>query len=305
MAKTKYGHYIKKLEFEKGKSGPEGTAGPNYRTRIEGKEMEGLKLRLAWGYPGWVGKWGGAAEKTHVHSFSEVMVFSGLDYDHPQDFGAEIEIEMGPEGEKYVFNTPTIVTVPAGFVHAPLITRKMTRPYAMLGISLDGEYKADNLAEKGRKPPAPGKKYGDLVKKMEFRDLTQRPMGGNADYMAAWNGKNMEGFKLNFTFAFHKDTGPWHGGKDPHVHPNDEVLLFVGTDPERPDYLGAEIRIEMGKEREAHVFDYPAAVVAPKGFVHCPLVTRKVEKPYIFSAICLNTTHDTTWLGTGKFPWEQ
>jgi hypothetical protein len=61
----------------------------------------------------------------------------------------------------------------------------------------------------------------------------------------------------------------------------------------------------MGKEREIHVFDYPAVIAVPAGFVHCPLITRKVEKPYIFSAICLNNEHETTWLGTGKFPWEQ
>ncbi len=305
MAKTKYGHMIKKLKFEKGKDGAKDTTSPDYVTRLSGKEMEGIKLRLAWGYPIWEGKWGGSAKKTHVHPFSEVMVFTGLDYNHPQDFGAEIEIEMGPEGEKHVFNTPAIITVPAGFAHAPLITKKVTQPYALLGICLDGEYSATDLAEKDRKPPAAERKYGHLINKMEFRDLTQRPMGGNADYLAAWNGKDMEGFKLNFTFAFHKDTGPWHGGKDPHVHPNDEALLFVGCDPGRPDYLGAEIQIEMGQEREVHLFDYPAVVVAPAGFVHCPLITRRVDKPYIFSAICLNITHDTTWLGTGKFPWEE
>ncbi len=106
----------------------------------------------------------------------------------------------------------------------------------------------------------------------------------------------MEGFNLNFTWAFHTGLGKWHE-HDPHVHPNDEALVFVGLDPDNPDYLGAEIEIAMGKEQEIHVFDTPTVVVAPGGLVHCPLITRKVDKPYSFSAISLNTEHKTTWLG--------
>ena len=79
----------------------------------------------------------------------------------------------------------------------------------------------------------------------------------------------------------------------------------MGLDPERPDYLGAEIEIAMGKEQEKHVFDYPAVIIAPAGLVHRPLITRRVDKPYAFSAISLNAEHQTKWLGTGKFPWEK
>jgi hypothetical protein len=302
MAKTKYGHMIKKLKFEKGKSGAKGTASPDYRAGMEGKDLEGIKLLFGWGYLSQAGVWGPA--QAHTNPAGEILLFTGLDYGHPGELWAEIEEGMGPEDEKHVFNTPAIISPPPGFPHGPLVIRRVDRPFAYLGIYLDSEFRQQTY-QRPKLPPAAEKKYGDLVKKMEFRDLTQRPMGGNADYIASWNGKDIEGFKLNFTFAFHKDTGPWHGGKDPHVHSYDEALLFVGCDPERPEYLGAEIQIEMGKEREVHVFDYPAVVVAPAGFVHCPLVTRKVGKPYIFSAICLNVTHDTTWLGTGKFPWEQ
>ena len=303
MASTKYGHYIKKLKYDKRKDG-KGSGNADFLTWPKGKDMEGINLNFAWGYFSKTGVWGGD-EGAHSHSAAEVLVFTGLDFNNPAELGAEIEFEMGPEGEKHIFNTPTIITAPAGFPHTPLVTKKVSKPFGFLAINLDTEYKPTNLPKKDQKPTTADEKYGNLIKKMEFRDLTKRPMGGNADYMAAWNGKNMDGFKLNFTFAFHGDTGPWHGGKDPHVHINDEALLFVGMDPKRPDYLGAEIEVRMGKEQEVHIFDYPAVIIAPAGFVHCPLITRRVETPYIFSAICLNTEHQTTWLGTGKFPWEQ
>lgn len=53
----------------------------------------------------------------------------------------------------------------------------------------------------------------------------------------------------------------------------------------------------MGDEGEKYVFDTPTVVVAPAGFHHNPVVTRKADKPYSFSAICLNGEHETTWLG--------
>jgi hypothetical protein len=302
MASNKYGRYIKKLKFEKGKNGPKGIASPDYRTRMTGKDLEGIKLLFGWGYMNKTGMLGGG-EGAHTSPAGEILLFTGLDYDHPGGLGAEIEIEMGPEGEKHVFNTPTIVIAPAGFPHGPLIIQKTDKSFAYLGIYLDAEI-SQKMQKREKAIPAAGMKYAHLVKKMEMRHAT-RNMGGNAEFIAAWNGKNMEGFELNFTWAFHSGLGAWHGGKDPHTHPRDEALLFVGLDPERPDYLGAEIEIAMGKEQEKHVFDYPAVIVAPAGFVHCPLVTRRVDKPYAFSAISLNAEHQTTWLGTGKFPWEQ
>jgi hypothetical protein len=303
MASTKYGYLVKKLKFDKSSGKTKGTGNADYLTWPKGKDMEGINLNFAWGYFSKAGVWGGN-EGAHSHPAGEVLIFTGLDYNHPGELGAEIEIEMGTEGEKHVFNTPTIVTAPAGFPHTPLTTKKASKPFGFLAISLNTEYKTKTLPAKDRKPAAAEEKYGNLFKKMEMRDL-KRKTGGNADFIAAWNGKDKEGFELNFTWAFHTGLGAWHGGKDPHTHPKDEALLFVGLDPERPDYLGAEIEIAMGKEQEKHVFDYPAVIIAPAGFVHCPLVTRKVEKPYAFSALCLNAEHQTTWLGTGKFPWDQ
>jgi hypothetical protein len=301
MAPTKYGYLLKKLKFEKNKNKTGGNA--DFLTWPRGKDMENMNLNFALGYFSKTGMWGGDKD-AHTHAAGEVLLFTGLDYDHPGEFGAEMEIELGPEGEKHTFNTPATIAVPAGFPHTPLTTKKATKPFGFLAISLDKEYKASTFARKPGEASS-GQKYAAMIKKMEFRDLKARPMGGNADYMAAWNSRNMEGFELNFTFAFHADTGAWHGGKDPHVHPAAEALVFFGLDPARPDYLGAEIQIAMGKEQEIHVFNTPTAVIAPAGLVHCPLITRKVEKPYAFSAISLNAGHETTWLGTGKFPWEK
>jgi hypothetical protein len=286
MSTTKYGHLVKKLKYE--------ASNGEYMTMPTGADLEGLNISFAWGYRRKLGAWGGDGGIGHMHPYGECLVFSGLDYNKPDYLGAEIEITMGDKGEKHVINSPTIVVLPPGIAHCPLVSKKVDKPFGFMAISLRGEHKTTQVPEKSG--PAPKEaKYRNLVNKMELRNM-QRKTGGNADFIAGWSGKNREGFNLNFTWAFHTGLGKWHE-HDPHVHPNDEALVFVGLDPDNPDYLGAEIEIAMGEEQEIHVFDTPTVVVAPKGLVHCPLITRRVDKPYGFSAISLDTEHKTTWLG--------
>jgi hypothetical protein len=294
MAETKYGHLVKQLKYENVTETEKSSGRPEYMTMPRGADLEGLNVGFAWGYRNSLGVWGADGGVGHAHPYGEVLMFSGLNYNNPKEFGAEVEITMGENGEKHVIDSPTFVILPAGFQHCPLVTKKADKPFGFLAISLSGDHKMTQSEVKDKTSPG-DEKYGHLIKKFELRDL-KRTSGGNADFFSAWSGKDMDGFNLNFTWAYHSGTGPFHT-HDPHVHPNDECLVFVGLDPDNPDYLGAEMEIAMGEEQEIHVFDKPTVVIAPKGLVHCPLIVRKVDKPYAFTAICLSTAHDTTWLG--------
>ncbi|MFC1920821.1 hypothetical protein ACFLYQ_03740 [Chloroflexota bacterium] len=288
MAETKYGHLIKKLKYE--------ASNGEYMTMPAGADLEGLDLSFAWGYRRQLGTRGGDGGIRHTHPYGECLIFTSLDYNNYSKLGAEIEIEVGEKAKKHVIDTPSIVIAPAGLPHGLVVTGKIDKPFGFLAISLGGEHKTEQVS--AGELPFSGVKYGPLVKDLNMRDINRKSVG-NADIISGWNGKEFENFGLNFTWAFHTGLGIWHE-RDPHVHPNDEALLFVGLDPDNPDYLGAEIEIAMGKELEKHVFDTPTVVIAPKGLVHCPLNTRRVDKPYGFSAICLNNQHTTTWLGEAK-----
>jgi hypothetical protein len=292
VAKTKYGHFIKKLVYNELPGGAQGK--PEYITWPKGSDLEGLNVSFVWGYHNKVGPWGIGGEYGHVHPYGEIFLFSGLDYDNPNRMDAELELTIGEKAEQHVIASPSIVVLPAGTPHLPIVAKKVNKPYGFLAISMSGEDKTKELTKR-ENAFILANNYGDCIRRLELRDM-HRKEGANADHFFYWNGKKDEGFVLNFTWAFHTGTGYWHKD-DPHIHPNDEVLVFLGMDPERPDYLGAEIEFRMGEEQEVHVFDTPAAVVAPRGFVHCPLITRKVEKPYAFTAICLAHEHETKQLG--------
>jgi hypothetical protein len=291
MAKNKYDYLFKKLVYN---VIPGTEDKPEYITRKSGVDLEGMNLSFLWSYQNRVGKWAAGGKYGHVHPYGEVFLFTGLDYNRPNTLGAEVEIALGQEAENHVINGPSIVPIPQGVPHLPIETKRVDKPFGFLAVSLDAKGKTTELKER-QQAFVLANNHGDMIHRMEMRDL-KRKEGGNADYFAWWNGKNQEGFLLNFTWAFHTGTGCWHDN-DPHVHPNDEALVFVGTDPERPDYLGAEIEFRMGEEQEVHVFDTPTVVVAPKGLVHCPLITRRVDQPYTFTAICLAHEHETKWLG--------
>lgn len=295
MAKTKYSHLVKKLTYNK----MPGAGKPEYLTFCQGADLEGLNVSFVWGYHHKIGPWNVGGKYGHVHPYGEVFVFTGLDYDNPNTLGAELDLQLGEVAEEHIIAAPSIIAIPAGMPHLPMVTRKVEKPFGFLAISCDAKEKTTELTSR-KNAFVLANKCGDIITRMELRDI-KRKKGGNADYMAFWSGKNTPGFNLNFTWAFHRGTGYWHEN-DPHVHPNDEALVFVGLDPDNPDYLGAEIEFRFGEEQEVHVFDTPTVVIAPKGLVHCPLITRKVEKPYSFTAICLAHEHDTTWLGGKNGP---
>ena len=289
MAETKYGHLVKKLDFQKSPD--------TSMVWLKGSDLEGLNLSFIWACSNYLGKWGSGEIGLHSHPYGECLILTGLDYNNRNQLGAEIEITMGEGREKYALDAPSLVIAPPGIPHGPIVTHSADKTYGFLEIHLGGEVVKTDLPERSR-PPSTEEEYGHLVQNLDMRD-TNRKSGGNADYIAGWSGKDFEDFGLNFTWAFHTGLGTWHE-RDPHVHPYNEVLLFVGLNSDNPEDLGAEIEIAMGKELEKHVFDTSTIIVAPGGLVHCPLITRRVDRPYGFSAICLNTEHTTTWLGEAK-----
>ncbi|MBN1161573.1 MAG: hypothetical protein JXA17_06485 [Dehalococcoidales bacterium] len=120
-------------------------------------------------------------------------------------------------------------------------------------------------------------KYGDLVRTLNYI----KGMGGaNARQMTFMAGDQLQGFNLNFVVGVYDEPGDWAPGMGAHTHPFDEALLFFGYDDNDLSYLGAEMELAMGKEYEAHRFNVPTVVAAPANLPHCPLITRKVYKPF-------------------------
>jgi hypothetical protein len=62
-----------------------------------------------------------------------------------------------------------------------------------------------------------------------------------------------------------------------HDHPFDEVLAFIGTNPEDTSDLGAKAELWMDDEK--YIITKSFLVFIPKGLKHCPLTVRDVKRP--------------------------
>jgi len=88
------------------------------------------------------------------------------------------------------------------------------------------------------------------------------------------------GFNIEFNFVGHLQ--PHVLADPPHTHDFDEMLFFIPADPSIAPKLGGVMEIALGEEWEKHTIDTAAIICIPKGLQHCPVYTKKVDKPFYF-----------------------
>ncbi len=71
-------------------------------------------------------------------------------------------------------------------------------------------------------------------------------------------------------------------GTPSHIHDFDEIIGFIGSDPQNPHDLGGEV--EFWLEDEKYVLTKSCLILAPKGVRHCPLRVTRVDRPILFLA---------------------
>ncbi|MDR1571734.1 MAG: hypothetical protein LBS32_04335 [Clostridiales Family XIII bacterium] len=318
--RTKYAQLVKKFEL---RDGPAGLY-PSPLFWMEGsKDMEGFGAVYSFMYvkePTTMHPVEGAI----IHPYDELLVFAGMDTRDILSFDAEISIELGEEREMHVFTEPTVVLIPKGTPHGPVTVRRVGTPAIVhYSIGLGSEYRAERVDAAAA--PSRGGKYGDyvrkLVSKMESRlaanpDQAGSGMGyeqvmdergvlrpaergigpGNGDQIVWMYGVDLMGFDVNFTWGMYSRPGKWHVRGEVHTHPEEEILVLVGFDPDRPDYLGCEVEMGMGPEVDRYILNVPGLYIAPKGFPHLPMITRWCDVPaYGFMVVCLDGNHASPW----------
>ena len=78
-------------------------------------------------------------ETPHIHDFPIILSFIGTNPDDIYDFDAEIEFYL--DGQKQVITKTSVVRVPSGMSHCPLIFKRVGKPLVFLEIHLTDEYK--------------------------------------------------------------------------------------------------------------------------------------------------------------------
>jgi hypothetical protein len=68
----------------------------------------------------------------HLHKTPEVLVALGTDPENPKDLGATVELCMGKEMEPHIFDTSTLIYIPAKLIHCPFRVKEVRRPFIFI-----------------------------------------------------------------------------------------------------------------------------------------------------------------------------
>jgi hypothetical protein len=132
MAETKYGKYfLNELDpevREKTLGRMAGVVAFTDKDVIEGSQYLSVRFMSRASTPQFLG------HGPHSHKDPEVLVALGTDPDNPNDLGAEFELCMGPEMEKHIVNTSTLIYIPPNFIHCPFIIHRLDRPFLFVHI---------------------------------------------------------------------------------------------------------------------------------------------------------------------------
>jgi hypothetical protein len=159
MAKTKYGKY-----FISGLPPEHPLAARQVIASLTGDVFEGSHQyfirwvqRVPLGMPG-ATSWEQVGHGPHMHKTPEVVIHLGTNPDDPMDLGGEVEMCMGPEMEKHIITKSTLVYIPANFIHAPWVIRKVTRPWIFMTVCQEPKH-----TEKSFKELVPKKERDNLL----------------------------------------------------------------------------------------------------------------------------------------------
>lgn len=300
MAK-KYEKYVKRLNFRKSMGGTPA----RYKVYMEAADLNGIEVNFVIGVYEIMGLWApkrGYKDKVdrefepkpcaHAHNFPEILMFFGYGEDGLSNLGAVLNLALGKEWEEQIISEPSLVVLPPELPHCPLYTQELKRPFAHMHIALSTDHGlkgATTLVD--REGSSSGDKYSRLVKK--FRQ-GEKPAG--AVEGTTFTGKDLEGIPLTVTMGLYNREGSWHPGRGAQVSPYDKLLLFFGNNAGNPNDLGAELRVSLGSEGEAYLFQEASVIIVPEGLPHMPVDCLRLNRPYYAVQIEFSPRPDNQWL---------
>ncbi len=305
MDKSKYGKYILRGTVKE-KSSP--GISPVVPADLEGLEdWGGIQHRINWKY---ISGPTLMVEEPHSHDFDEFLVFLGSNPADPKDFGAEIELSLGEDGETHIINTASVVCIPEGLIHCPLKFKKIGKTILFCNIYLAPDYmrkpvsseplplaekRADIKADKGKFTETADSKYGKYI--------LREPKGGGPRKLNTeeWGVSINEDLtseigKFNCNFNFLAMLGSHVLPDPPHKHNCDEILFLIPSGPENAPDLGGEVEIAIGEEWEKQTITTAALICLPKEVLHCPVYMKRVDKPFYWGHILLAPSYGSSAL---------
>ena len=105
-----------------------------------------MYTETVWMWPGGSEVYPETAEPaSHAHDYDEILGFFGTDFADPYDLGGEIELWI--EDEKFLLTRSSLIFIPKGTYHCPLVIHRVDRPIFHFSSGPGGAYAQEMAAE--------------------------------------------------------------------------------------------------------------------------------------------------------------
>jgi len=120
-------------------------------------------------------------------------------------------------------------------------------------------------------------KHDNLISFVGKPDDAHKDMNWTGINRIAWMDDSLIPGSLYFEIMWF--TTPREPGPPPHTHDFDEIIGFIGGDPDNPGDLGGEARFML--EGEWYTFTRSGLIFIPAGMEHSPMHIVSVDRPFI------------------------
>ena len=130
-------------------------------------------------------------------------------------------------------------------------------------------------------------KYDDCIiasETMEYTDFRPIPWLAKLDDQPGFRCS----YAIHWNLPFDADAAPKSApgqrivGHPPHMHKEHEIMFLLGSDPDDPSDLGAEVEICLGPEMEKHVITRSCCLRIPAGLPHGFYHINSCVRPWLF-----------------------
>lgn len=276
----------------------------------------------------------------HEHPFQETFHLMSLDPKDPGNLGGTMDVWVG-EGENaelFSLNKPSILVLPEGVRHNPMIFKDMKRSFFFLLVAENKAYARASRWEEGsdhKYPPSIPEIIGDGADKWEPKPLTDWQRNKN-EFGHLYKELDVKSF-LRAPFSHRGRSTPIHhatwnthhnirkrvdcqlitgagisfGCGDNRQFPPVPIktsvwstMSFFTTTPELGTNLNGKVEfwIGEGEDAEKYVFDKTTTVIIPPNTTYYPVHILECNKPFVMCSIIDEPLFAGRWIE--KFPPE-
>ena len=206
------------------------------------------------------------------HDSDALLMFCGGDPSRRAELGAEIELWI--ENDRLTLTETCFVYVPAGTAYGNLRVKRLDAPVLYYCTHKTASFYEETPASAA----ASAGTYADYHVEKYIRDdgVVPEAPEGFLDFLLWIDGKKLPGapYMEAVWFKSKNDTGP--AG---HVHDFDEIVGFIGSDPSRPEQLGATVQFVLGER--IVTTDRSTLFYIPRGTCHSPIIVPALDRPLL------------------------